>query len=61
MGVGHGDAQKSYDFRLTPELVRHLEQVEDEFALPSRNAALCFILKRDLKAHPSKGRDPGER
>jgi hypothetical protein len=43
--------------RLPAEMIAHLERVEAEFALPSRNAALKFVLNRDMKEHPSKGRE----
>lgn len=53
-------ADKKLQFRLSRDLLRHLERVADEFALPSRNAALNFCLNRDLRVHPSKGRTSEE-
>lgn len=53
--------KKKLEFRLSHEQLRHLELVAEEFALPSRTAALVFCLNRDRKANPSKGRDEAER
>jgi hypothetical protein len=41
--------------------MRHLEWVQDEFALPSRNAAPSFVVNRDLKTHGSQRRTEAER
>jgi hypothetical protein len=48
-------------FRIPTEILEYLERIEDEFCLPSRNAALLFVLNQYLKSHPTKGRTYAER
>lgn len=35
--------------RMPEDLVRQVDQVQDKYALPSRNAAINFIVKQGIK------------